>query len=229
MLDHEVLSREELERTQATPAPRPDVDETWVTVDGVAVRVVRPPGATRVLPALLYLHGGGFVMGNANTHDRLVRELAVGAAMAVAFVEFEGGFPVALEQAYTVAQWILRRGRTSGLDGQRLGVAGDDTGAALAASLSAGRVRFAHQSLYYPRGITAAPCAPSTLVIARGTGDEGLAYARDLTAAGVQTATATFDGAPPHFMMLNALRHTGAAEAAVRTAVDFLRSERTAP
>ncbi|XVV16430.1 alpha/beta hydrolase [Actinoplanes sp. CA-131856] len=228
MLRHEFLSRKELEERQATPVPRPDVDETWVTVGDAAVRIVRPPGATRVLPPLLYLHGGGFVMGNAGTHDRLVRELAVGASVAVAFVEFDGGFPVALKQAYAVAQWIAERGRTSGLDGNRLAVAGDDTGAALATSLSAGRVRFAHQSLYYPRGVTAAPSAPETLVIARGAGDEGLAYARDLASAGVRTTTATYDGAPPHFMMLNSLRDTAAAGAAMRTAVNFLR-ERNAP
>ncbi|XVU29346.1 alpha/beta hydrolase [Actinoplanes sp. CA-054009] len=235
MLGHEVLSRKELEEIQAAPVPKPDVDETWVTVGDAAVRIVRPPGSARVLPPLLYLHGGGFEMGNAGTHDRLVRELAVGASVAVAFVEFDGGFPVALEQAYAVARWIRQRGRTSGLDGSRLAVAGDDTGAALAASLAAGRCRFTSQSLYYPRGLTAAPAgappesAPDTLVITRGAADEGSAYARKLTDAGVRTTTVTYDGAPPHFMMLNALRHTDAANGAVRTAVDFLRSERTAP
>ncbi|MEV4343055.1 alpha/beta hydrolase fold domain-containing protein [Actinoplanes sp. NPDC049596] len=229
-------ARRELEERQAAPVPKPDVDEAWLTVGGVPVRLVRPPGSARVLPALLYLHGGAFVMGNSGTHDRLVRELAVGAGVAVAFVEHDGPFPVALEQAYGVAQWIRRRGRSAGLDGRRLAVAGDETGGALAASLAAGRVGFTHQSLYYPRGIPAQPelgKSPETFIVARGHGDEGLAYGRRLRTAGVRTSTVTFDGAPPHFMMLNSLRPTAAATAAVDQAIRALRRachpERTAP
>jgi len=57
-----------------------------------------------MLPVLVYMHGGGWVLGNASTHDRLVRELAVGARSAVAFVEYtaspEAHYPVAIEQGY---------------------------------------------------------------------------------------------------------------------------------
>ena len=64
--------------------------------------------------AILYVHGGGWVLGNAGTHDRLVRELAVGADAAVVFVEYdrspEAQYPVAIEQAYATAQWITRDG-----------------------------------------------------------------------------------------------------------------------
>ena len=60
------------------------------------------------------MHGGGWVLGNAGTHDRLVRELAVGAGAAVAFVEYdrspEARYPVAIEQGYATAQWITREG-----------------------------------------------------------------------------------------------------------------------
>ena len=69
---------------------------------------------TGPLPTVLYVHGGGWVLGNAGTHDRLVRELAVGADAAVVFVEYdrspEARYPVAIEQAYATAQWITRDG-----------------------------------------------------------------------------------------------------------------------
>ncbi|MFF5083225.1 alpha/beta hydrolase [Actinoplanes sp. NPDC000266] len=228
--------RRKLEESQAAPVPRPDVDESWVTVGDVAVRLVRPPGAVRVLPAVLYLHGGGFTVGNSGTHDRLVREIAVGASVAVAFAEFDGSCWAALEQTYAVAQWIRERGRFSGLDGKRLAVAGDETGGALAAVLSATRFRFSHQSLYYPRGLPefALPgTSPDTFIVARGHDDEASALGQRLTTAGVRTRTVTFDDAPPHFMMLNALRSSPAADTAVRTAIDVLRRasypERTGP
>ncbi|GAA0448994.1 esterase [Paractinoplanes deccanensis] len=219
-------ARQALEAAQAAPAPKLDVDETWVTVGDVPVRIVRPPGATRVLPAVLYLHGGGFVMGNAGTHDRLVRELAVGAHVAIAFVEHEGAFAEAWEQSYAVARWIAARGRFAGLDGARISVAGDEAGGALAAALSATGIPFIHQSLYYPCGLreVADPSrSPETFVVARGD-DEGAAYAGRLRAAGVRTTTVTYEGAPPHFMMLNALRASPAATGAVERAIRALRS-----
>ena len=92
-------------------------------VGDVRVRIVRPPGADGTLPAILYMHGGGWVLGNAATHDRLVRELAVGAGAAVVFVEYdrspEARYPVAIEQGYATAQWIMREGAANGLDPER--------------------------------------------------------------------------------------------------------------
>lgn len=71
-----------LDDIQAAPVSRPDVHEQWVTVpaeEGDApLRIVRPLGSSGPLPVILYVHGGGWVLGNAGTHDRLVRELAVG-------------------------------------------------------------------------------------------------------------------------------------------------------
>jgi len=74
------------------------------------------------------MHGGGWVLGNADTHDRLVRELAVGTGAAVVFVEYdrspEAHYPVAIEQGYATAQWIVRNGSGNGLDPDRMAVAG---------------------------------------------------------------------------------------------------------
>jgi len=80
----------------------------------------------------LYVHGGGRILGNAGTHDRLVRELAVGVNAAVVFVEDarspEAQYPVAVEQAYATAQWITQHGLVEGLDPARLAIAGATRG-----------------------------------------------------------------------------------------------------
>ncbi|MFJ7990079.1 alpha/beta hydrolase [Streptomyces sp. NPDC096351] len=142
----------------------PAVDEEWVTVHGgptgeVRARIVRPHGSTGVLPVVLYLHGAGWVFGNAHTHDRLVRELAVGAGAAVVFPEYdlspENRYPVAIEQNYTVARWVAREGHHKGLDGTRVAVAGDSVGGNMTAALTLmakrrGDVTFVQQVLFYP-------------------------------------------------------------------------------
>src|SRR5262245_19912048 len=85
-------ARAVLDVLQAAPIAKPDVSEKWITVPAdvgnVQVRIVTPPGSRGLLPAILYVHGGGWVLGNAGTHDRLVRELSVGVGAAVAFVEY---------------------------------------------------------------------------------------------------------------------------------------------
>ena len=280
-------ARQVLDDIQAAPIDKLEVDERWITVPAlvgdVRVRIVRPPGATGTLPALLYVHGGGWVLGNAGTHDRLVRELAVGAHAAVAFVEYdrspEARYPVAIEQAYATARWIVRDGLTEGLDGSRLAVAGDSVGGNMAAALTLlakqrGDVTFVHQSLYYPvtdaaqdtdsyrefangpfltakamawywdaylpdremrYEVTASPLRaslpdlaglPEALVIVDESDalrDEGEAYARRLTAAGVRTTCVRFNGTCHDFMMLNPLRGTAATTGAVELAVHVVR------
>jgi acetyl esterase len=129
-------ARKVLDDVQAAPIEKVDVDEKWVTVPAkvgdVRVRLIRPKGETGVLPVILYIHGGGWILGNAGTHDRLVRELAVGASAALAFVEYdrspEATFPVAIEQAYATAQWLTANAEAENLDIARLAVAGDSVG-----------------------------------------------------------------------------------------------------
>src|SRR5206468_3193303 len=141
----------------------PAVTEKWITVPTVArsvpVRIVKPVNATGLLPAILYMHGGGWVLGDARTHDRLVRELAVGVRAAVVFVEEDRRpgieYPGALEQGYATARWITEHGRSEGLDATRLAVAGDSVGGNMTAALAIlakqrGDVTFVHQSMYYP-------------------------------------------------------------------------------
>jgi acetyl esterase/lipase len=156
-------ARAVLDELQAAPIDKPSVDDRWITVPAdagdVRVRLVRPPDATGTLPVILYMHGGGWVLGTADTHDRLVRELAVGAGAAVVFVDYdrspEARYPVAIEQGYATAQWIVREGAANQLDPHRIAVAGDSVGGNMTAALTLmaqerGDVRFVHQSMYYP-------------------------------------------------------------------------------
>jgi acetyl esterase/lipase len=133
-----------LDDAQAAPIAKLDVDEKWTTVSApvndVRVRIVKPVGSTGLLPTVLYIHGGGWILGNAGTHDRLVRELAVGVGAAVAFVEYdrspEAHYPVAIEQAYATARWITERGAAEGLDASRLAIAGDSVGGNMTAAVA---------------------------------------------------------------------------------------------
>src|SRR3954462_15021473 len=156
-------ARAVVDELQAAPIDKLPVADRWITVPAdvgdVRVRIVRPTDAVGTLPVILYMHGGGWVLGNADTHDRLVRELAVGTGAAVVFVEYdrspEARYPVALEQGYATAQWVVREGAANALDASRIAVAGDSVGANMTAALTLmaherGDVRFVHQSLYYP-------------------------------------------------------------------------------
>ncbi|WP_375759749.1 alpha/beta hydrolase [Corallococcus exercitus] len=125
----------------------------------VSVRIVRPADVSEKLPAVLYLHGGGWVLGDKDTHDRLIRELAVGSRCAVVFVNYtpapEGQYPAQLEQAYAALQWIAKNGGEADLDGQLIAVAGDSAGGNLAAALTLvakerGGPRILQQVLFYP-------------------------------------------------------------------------------
>ncbi|MDQ4054372.1 MAG: alpha/beta hydrolase, partial [Actinomycetota bacterium] len=143
---------------------KPEIEEEWVTVPGgptgeVSVRIVKPVGTTDPLPVIIYIHGAGWVFGNAHTHDRLVRELAVGAQAAVVFPEYdlspEARYPIAIEQNFTAAQWVAKHGSEKGLDGSRIAVAGDSVGGNMAAALTLmakqrGDVPLVQQVLFYP-------------------------------------------------------------------------------
>jgi acetyl esterase/lipase len=156
-------ARAVLDDVQAAPIDKLSVEDRWITVPAdvgdVRVRIVRPPDAVGTLPVILYMHGGGWVLGNAATHDRLVRELAVGTGAAVVFVEYdrspEAHYPVAIEQGYATAQWIVREGAANQLDPDRMAIAGDSVGGGMTAALALmaserGDVRFVQQSMYYP-------------------------------------------------------------------------------
>ncbi|MFF7280992.1 alpha/beta hydrolase [Streptomyces griseorubiginosus] len=281
--------RKAVDEVQSGDIAKPQVDEEWITVTGgptgtVRARIVKPAGAGGTLPVILYIHGAGWVFGNAHTHDRLVRELAVGAGAAVVFPEYdlspEARYPVAIEQNYAVAQWIVRDGAGKGLDATRVAVAGDSVGGNMSAALTLmakerGDVSLVQQVLFYPvtdaafdtpsyrqfaegyflrldamqwfwdqyttdparrAEITASPLRatteqltglPPALVVTAEADvlrDEGEAYANKLRQAGVPVTATRYQGIIHDFVMLNALRGTHAAEAAITQAVTVLRT-----
>ncbi len=117
------------------------VDSSDCTIGGgptgqIGLRIVRPQGASGTLPGIMYFHGGGWMLGDTETHDRLVREIATGAQATVVFVEYtrspQAKYPVAIEQAYTATTWVAEHGASIGVDPSRLAVAGDGVGGNLA-------------------------------------------------------------------------------------------------
>jgi acetyl esterase len=156
--------REAVDDVQSSEIFKPDIQDEWITIDGgptgsVKARIVRPPHATGTLPVILYVHGAGWVFGDAHTHDRLVRDLSLGAHAAVVFPEYDRSpdvrYPTALEQSYTVAKWVESDGAANRLDASRMAVAGDSVGGNMATALTLlakerGELSFAAQVLFYP-------------------------------------------------------------------------------
>ena len=163
-------ARKVLDDAQAIPVTKLPAGITECTIPdgptgGVSVRIVRPEGVTEKLPAIIYVHGGGWVLGNAETHDRLVREIANGARAAVFFVNYtpspEARFPVAIEQVYAVARHVADNGGEFNVDASRMAIAGDSVGGNMTAAVTImakdrGGPSFRYQALFYP--VTDANC-----------------------------------------------------------------------
>jgi acetyl esterase len=270
----------------AVAAPNAAVDDVVVvspSTGDVDVRIVRPVGVDGPLPVIVYIHGAGWVFGDRLTHDRLIRELAVGSDAAVVFPDYrrspEVRYPSAIEESWAVSRWVLERGALYDLDGSRMAVAGDSVGGNMGIALTLlakerGCVRFCAQALFYPvtdaafdtpsyhqfaegfylrrdgmqwfwdqyttsesdrAEITASPLRatleqltglPKALVITAEADvlrDEGEAYAARLREAGVDVTAVRYEGIVHDFMMLNSLRETNAAGAAIAQASAFLR------
>ena len=125
----------------------------------VSLRLIRPTGVPAPLPILVYFHGGGWVVGGKQPHDRFARSLAYTARAAVLFVDYtlspESRFPVAIEQAYAATAWAAARDASHGLDGARLALFGDSAGGNMAAVVTLlaklrGGPRIRHQTLLCP-------------------------------------------------------------------------------
>ncbi len=125
----------------------------------VEVRIVRPERPRTGLPLLLHCHGGGWILGDADTHERLDRELAGEAGAAVVFVGYtpapEAHYPVQNEQAYAVLEWAAKHGSEIGGDPARIGLVGDSVGGNMVAALTLmakdrGGPPIRAQVLFYP-------------------------------------------------------------------------------
>lgn len=158
-----VEARQILEKVQSNQGPSPGVEMRRIDLSTrfgeVSLRIVRPVGQKEQLPGILYVHGGGWVLGSGNTHQRLVGELARGAGAVVVFVNYslspEAKFPTALEQCYAAAKAMAEHAREWGIDASRLALVGDSAGGAMATvlarwALERGGPKFLYQVLLYP-------------------------------------------------------------------------------
>jgi acetyl esterase len=278
-----------LTRVQSAPVGKPSASIQDLTFPAgptgkVRVRIVRPKDIPDVLPVVVHFHGGGCTRGDKNTHDRLIREIAVGAGAALLFVDYdrspEARFPVAIEQAYAATKYVVDHAPELNIDGTRLAVLGDGVGGNMAAvvALMAKERRGPNidvQILLYPvtdadlhtgsyrlfangpwltrqmmqsfwdaylpdvrgrRAITATPLnasidelrdLPDALIVVAENDvlrDEGEAYARKLSDAGVRVTSVRYNGAIHDFVLLNALADTPAVRGAIAQTVCFLKS-----
>jgi len=267
--------------------PAAKIEEIKVPLgDGRDMRVllVKPADVGETLPVVFYIHGGGWVMGDETTHDRLIRQLATDIPAAVAFPVYElspeAQYPQTTNDLFTALQYIAEYGAKYNLDTSRLAVAGDSVGGNMAAVMAimakendfVPKIDF--QLLFYPvtnavldtesyktfadgpwltqkamewfwqqyapetdrrKEIYASPLSadiedlqdlPPALVITAENDvlrDEGEAYARRLTEAGVLVGSIRVNGAIHDFLMLNDLADSVPAKAALALAVVSLQ------
>jgi len=116
-----------------------EVSEKTIVVDGkpVKLNIVRPVGAKGVLPVFVFVHGGGWILGDFPTHERFVRDLVADSGAVAVFVNYtpspEARYPVAVNQIYGATKWVAEHGSEIQVDGSRLAVVGNSVGGNMAA------------------------------------------------------------------------------------------------
>lgn len=284
-------ARQVLIDAQDLPVKKADVEIEDIKVPlgderAMPVRIVRPRQGKNPLPVIFYIHGGGWVMGDENTHDRLIRELAAEVPAAVVFPLYtpspESAYPQTVKDLFKALEFIAHEADKFNLDTTRLAVAGDSAGGnmatvmALMAKEHGDRPKIMFQLLFYPvtaadfdtnsyqqfadgpwltrqamqwfwdaycpnqdqrHEITASPLKadtiqlgglPPALIITDENDvlrDEGEAYARKLSEAGVEVVNVRFNGTIHDFVMLNALADSKTTRAAINFAVMALRKK----
>jgi acetyl esterase len=119
--------------------PPADISQKTISSDGlsISITVVRPAGAIGVLPAFMFFHGGGWVLGDFATHERLIRDLVTYSGAAAVYVDYsrspEARYPVAMNEVFAATKWVAAHGAEIDVDGSRLAVVGNSVGGNLAA------------------------------------------------------------------------------------------------
>jgi acetyl esterase len=156
---HKVLT--DLQSRPVALRPVDIEDTTWpVGPTGTTrIRIVRPKGAKETLPLIMFFHGGGWVLGDKVTHDRLVREIADGVHAAVVFVDYvnspEAKYPTQNEQAYASMVYAVEHARALKVDASRLAIVGDSVGGNMTAAVTLMAKerrgpKITYQVLFYP-------------------------------------------------------------------------------
>jgi acetyl esterase/lipase len=273
------------QKSAAVELPPCDVEEKTIVQDGVEVRlhVVRPAGATGVRPAFVFVHGGGWVLGDFPTHERFVRDVVSDSGYTAVFVDYtpspEAHYPTAVDEIYAAAKWVAANGAEIDVDGERLAIVGNSVGGNMTAAvalkaLHEGGPDFKCQIMLWPvtdasfdtgsyheyaegyflsrammkwfwdayeptgerrKEIYASPLRatteqleglPPALVQVAGNDvlhDEGLAYARNLDAAGVDVTVVAYETLIHDYGLLNAISQVPAVRDALHQVAETLR------
>ncbi|MEH1775607.1 MAG: alpha/beta hydrolase [Nostoc sp.] len=111
-----------------------DESEKTITADGypITLNIVRPAGVQGILPVFIFIHGGGWVLGDYPTHKRMVRDLVVLSGFAGVFVNYtrtpDAQYPQAINEIYAATKWVAEHGEEIGVDGKNLAVVGNSVG-----------------------------------------------------------------------------------------------------
>lgn len=145
----ENLSKEDARNVLVGAQASVDVDlsgieetEKFIDADGFTIKlnIVRPSGATGILPGFIFVHGGGWILGDYPTHKRMVRDLSVLSGCAGVFVNYtpspEAQYPRAINEIYTATKWVAENGKEIGVDGSKLAIAGNSVGGNMSAVVS---------------------------------------------------------------------------------------------
>ncbi len=156
---HQLLTDLQSKPIPVRPADVTDVVWPVGPTGQTRIRILRPKGATGTLPLLMYFHGGGWVLGDKISHDRMVRELTEGVNATTVFVDYinspDAKFPTQNEQAYASMLYAVEHARELNIDPTRLAIAGDSVGgnmSAVVTLLAKARKgpKISYQALFYP-------------------------------------------------------------------------------
>jgi acetyl esterase len=122
--------------------PACDIEEKSVTQDGlqVSLTIVRPAGSTSTLPGFLFIHGGGWILGDFPTHERFVRDIVADSGFTAIFVNYtpspEAKYPTAINEIHAAAKWVAAHGAEIRVDASRLAIFGNSVGGNMSAAVA---------------------------------------------------------------------------------------------
>ena len=264
--------------------PACDVEEKTITQDGlkVGLTIVRPAGCKEILPAFIFIHGGGWILGDFPTHERFVRDLVADSGFTAVFVNYtpspEAHYPTAINEIHAAAKWVAAHGHEIKVDGKRLAIVGNSVGGNMTAAVALMALHkdgpdFKCQVMLWPvtdanfetesyheyadgyflsrammmwfwdayapdhakrREIYASPLQatteqvkglPPALIQVAGNDvlrDEGLAYSRNLDAAGVDVTSVRYENLIHDYGLLNAISQVPAVRDALHQTAEML-------
>ncbi len=265
--------------------PACDVEEKTIVQDGleVSLTIVRPTGTNGVLPAFLFVHGGGWILGDFPTHERFVRDLVAASGFTAVFVNYtpspEAHYPTAITEIHAASKWVAAHGDKIRVDAKRVAIVGNSVGGNMTAAVALmakhkGGPEFKCQVMLWPvtdanfdtdsyheyadgyflsrammkwfwdayapdhaqrREMYASPLQatteqlkglPPALIQTAGNDvlrDEGLAYARNLDAAGVDVTSVRYENLIHDYGLLNAISQIPAVRDALRQVGEMLK------